>query len=201
MGVRDDAFCELVRAVTGVLRGTGDGDDICRLLRGYDCGGKEWLPYSERNDDVIVARNGYTRNCLIKLPENRGAVLALVWPPGNGSAVHGHRGCECWVKVLSGELTETIYDDNDDGDGELVLKSERYIVNEVTHINDEIGRHCMVNESENEYAVSLHVYSKTEMIKSSSVIDCELVTNREEEEEGVDGIYKDYCEYFKDLHS
>ncbi|TID14462.1 hypothetical protein CANINC_004750 [Pichia inconspicua] len=85
------------------------------------------------------------------------AILLLVWPIGASAPKHGHKGCECWVRLLSGELVENVEKVGDEDNESRVLKRDN-----VTYINDSIGRHSMCNEGV-ELAITLHVYSSFEM--------------------------------------
>lgn len=63
------------------------------------------------------------------------------------------------MKVLAGELQETVYHtpDTDSDSGPLEIKSDTtHKVNDVTYISDEIGLHRVHNPSSTQLAVSLH---------------------------------------------
>jgi cysteine dioxygenase len=64
------------------------------------------------------------------------------------------------MKVLAGELHETVYKSPDNGHGEskpLEIKSSNtFGMNEVTYISDDIGLHRVHNPSSEQVAVSLH---------------------------------------------
>lgn len=86
--------------------------------------------------------------------------LLLVWNPGKGSPIHDHANAHCIMKVLAGELTETVYHPpHSEGDetSPLQLKHQkRYQTDQVTYISDDIGLHRVYNPSPNQVAVSLH---------------------------------------------
>lgn len=67
------------------------------------------------------------------------------------------------MKVLSGELHETVYEtpDNDPSHTKplTVKSSTTYGPNEVTYISDKIGLHRVHNPSSSQVAVSLHCKS------------------------------------------
>lgn len=86
--------------------------------------------------------------------------LLLVWNPGKGSPIHDHANAHCIMKVLAGELTETVYHPpNSEGDEASPLRlkhQKRYQTDQVTYISDDIGLHRVHNPSPNQVAVSLH---------------------------------------------
>ncbi|HTI17119.1 MAG TPA: cysteine dioxygenase family protein [Trinickia sp.] len=70
-------------------------------------------------DDMLLtpqqresSRECYRRHLLTADPLGRYAVVALVWGPGQMSPVHAHHTW-CSYAVLSGELTETLYEWNE----------------------------------------------------------------------------------------
>jgi cysteine dioxygenase len=83
-----------------------------------------------------------------------------VWNPGKGSPIHDHADAHCIMKVLAGQLHETVYHAPDNKSGEskpLTVKSATTLgMNEVTYIADDIGLHRVHNPSSNQLAVSLH---------------------------------------------
>ncbi|KAI8911234.1 RmlC-like cupin domain-containing protein, partial [Powellomyces hirtus] len=108
-------------------------------------------------------------------------LMLLVWTPGAGSPVHDHAGSHCLMKVLDGELAETLYavpdahdhpthdervdsgneDSVDEGEpkGIRVRKNARLAVGDVAYIHDKIGLHKISNPSPSQHAVSLHLYT------------------------------------------
>lgn len=41
--------------------------------------------------------------------------LLLCWEKGQQSPIHDHAGASCWVKMLSGDLEEVLYERRSDG--------------------------------------------------------------------------------------
>lgn len=179
----DSAFHALIRKISLLLEAHLYAQ-IPNVLTEYDSNHDDWLKYTESNNNADVK---YTRNSLLLLPENNGVIMILVWKLGKGSAIHNHPNCECWVKVLQGELVETLYT------SEMERKSN-VGTNAVTHINDSIGTHSMENISTSELAVSLHVYTSSQMVEGANQKnkkDCKNVSN-------LHGIYKDYSNEFEE---
>ena len=68
----------------------------------------------------------YTRN-LVDEGNGKFNVMALCWGEGHGSSVHDHSGSDCFVKVLDGQLQETLFDwpcDSDDDSKPLEEKGK-----------------------------------------------------------------------------
>jgi len=124
---------------------------VCKILEQIQFNPKEWEQYSK-------FENGhYTRN-LIGYDE-KFTILLLCWEKGQFSPIHDHAGSNCWVKVLQGELEETLYDLGEDGVEVKLRKSTVYQPGGVTYISDLIGVHKMGNPSSSTACCSLHVYS------------------------------------------
>jgi len=77
------------------------------------------IPFMELEPYVYLNQSGYTRNLIYKSPEFE--LLLLCWGPEQVSAIHGHEGEKCWMRVEEGVLCFDTYDEN--GQGELVKVS------------------------------------------------------------------------------
>lgn len=53
----------------------------------------------------------------------------------DASPIHDHAGSNCWVKVLEGELEETLYDLDEDGVGVKRREANVYQPGGVTYIS------------------------------------------------------------------
>jgi predicted metal-dependent enzyme (double-stranded beta helix superfamily) len=93
-------------------------------------------------------------------PAGRYSIVALVWKPGQATAIHDHR-CWCVVGVWRGFERETSYDlhDDDDGGPYLVQRSSavasRGQVSVLVPPDEDI--HCVENAGDG-IAISIHVY-------------------------------------------
>ncbi|XP_069481634.1 cysteine dioxygenase type 1 isoform X2 [Ambystoma mexicanum] len=87
--------------------------------------------------------------------------MILCWGEGHGSSIHDHADSHCFMKMLQGNLKETLFDWPDKKTkGEMSKKSERILKdNQCAYISDSIGLHRVENSSHTESAVSLHLYS------------------------------------------
>ncbi|CRG84240.1 cysteine dioxygenase [Talaromyces islandicus] len=142
---------------SGIDSSSIDEEYLKSLLRKYSSNPNDWFRYFY-ND---YSKN-YTRNTIENI--NRKAnILLLVWNPGKGSPIHDHANAHCIMKVLAGELAETVYENPDQKSANtkpLVVKSEsRHQTNDVTYISDDIGLHRVHNPSPDQIAVSLHLYT------------------------------------------
>ncbi|XP_058878644.1 cysteine dioxygenase type 1-like isoform X3 [Acipenser ruthenus] len=77
------------------------------------------------------------------------------------SSIHDHTDSHCFMKMLQGQLKETLFEWPDNKmNGGMTKKSERILhENQCAYINDSIGLHRVENVSHTEPAVSLHLYS------------------------------------------
>lgn len=161
-----DDFQLLVRALSDAL-GPSSGldsadvnpEDIIQLMRQYTSKETEWRQYAFADP----SRN-YTRN-LVDEGNGKSNLLVLVWNPGRGSPIHDHANAHCVMKMLKGQLKETLYapalDEASTGATRppQIIKETVYSENEVTYISDQIGLHKIFNTSNDEPAISLHLYT------------------------------------------
>ncbi|KAJ5167673.1 Cysteine dioxygenase [Penicillium canariense] len=134
-----------------------DSEYLRSLLEKYISDPSDWIQYFHNDRS-----KNYTRNAIESI-NHKANILLLVWNPGKGSPIHDHANAHCIMKVLAGELHETVYKipDNRPGDSlPLEVKSANtYGMNEVTYISDDIGLHRVHNPSSSQIAVSLHLYT------------------------------------------
>lgn len=57
---------------------------------------------------ILHVLHRYTRN-LIDAGNGKFNLMALCWGEGHGSSIHDHADAHCFVKVLDGELRETMF--------------------------------------------------------------------------------------------
>lgn len=150
-----------------------DEDYLISLAQKYNTDLDDWLPfyYNDRSKN-------YTRNAIENINHKANIVsrdpgtavssghpdrlsqLLLVWNPGKGSPIHDHAHAHCIMKVLAGQLRETVYhapSSKSDTGKPLEIKSENiHSANDVAYISDDIGLHRVDNPSSNRVAVSLH---------------------------------------------
>ena len=86
---------------------------------------------------TILYFSRYTRN-LIDTGNGKFNLMALCWGEGHGSSIHDHADAHCFVKVLSGNLQETMYNWPEESLGETEMHQTEcnvYPMNGVAYIN------------------------------------------------------------------
>lgn len=114
--------------------------------------GADWMPPELR----CANPDRYARHVLHADPENRYALLAIAWGPGQHSPVHGHY-CWCGVAVYNGELTETCYEEQGRERIPIEIGKVRRRAGDLWFDMPLAGIHRIENHG-TEVAVSLHVY-------------------------------------------
>lgn len=155
-----------IRAILGPSSGLDAADvdvsAIMALLRAYDAGSdaEAWGHYA-----LADPSRGYTRNGVDEC-NSKANLLILVWNPGKGSLIHDHANAHCVMKILEGQLVETLYDwpeqessANSDGPAMHVRKETTLNEGDVAYMSDKLGLHRMTNPNPNARAVSLHLYT------------------------------------------
>lgn len=136
-------------------------DLVQKWMESYPGNKNDWRKFEK------VDKYRYTRN-LVDEGNGRFNLMLLAWGEGMGSSIHDHADSHCCMKILEGELKESMYDwpeengrDEPDDSGEGMKKKSCRILMEgkVAYINDSIGLHRIENPSDSSRAVSLHVYS------------------------------------------
>jgi cysteine dioxygenase len=162
-----DPFHALVKSLSDVLGPSSgldsddvDPNDLVNLMSVYTSQEKEWARYAFADS----SRN-YTRN-LVDEGNGKSNLLVVVWNPGKGSPIHDHADAHCVMKILKGSLRETLYERPKPNSAPehperapRTIKETIYNTNEVTYVSDEIGLHKISNASDDEVAVSLHLYT------------------------------------------
>lgn len=130
-------------------------DHIKSILAKVRINDREWRQYTNFTEVK------YTRN-LVGHDEKFTALL-LCWNKGQASPIHDHAGSSCWVKVLSGNLEETMYEPvdktNPEAEGLRELGTAIVGKEQSCYINDSMGFHRVANPSRDDVLVTLHIYS------------------------------------------
>ncbi|KAJ5540142.1 Cysteine dioxygenase [Penicillium frequentans] len=134
-----------------------DEEYLISLARKYISDPSDWIEYFY-ND---TSKN-YTRNAIENI-NHKANILLLVWNPGKGSPIHDHANAHCIMKVLAGQLHETVYyapeTDSKEAKPLAIKSANTFGMNEVTYISDDIGLHRVHNPHPTQIAVSLHLYT------------------------------------------
>ncbi|XP_060701983.1 cysteine dioxygenase type 1 [Hemiscyllium ocellatum] len=130
-------------------------EEVQMLMESYKSNPADWSKFAKFD------KYRYTRN-LVDHGNGRFNLMILCWGEGHGSSIHDHANSHCFLKILQGQLKETLYNwpDGDHKNQELTRRWEKtFLENQCTYINDTIGLHRVENVSHTESAVSLHLYS------------------------------------------
>lgn len=132
-----------------------DPDYLISLVQKYISEPADWLRFFHNDPS-----KNYTRNAIENI-NHKANILLLVWNPQKGSPVHDHANAHCIMKVLAGELRETVYHAPDSssqcaGNPLQIKSATTHQPNAVSYISDDIGLHRVHNPSRNQLAVSLH---------------------------------------------
>uniref|UniRef100_A0A5F8AAE6 Cysteine dioxygenase n=7 Tax=Cercopithecinae TaxID=9528 RepID=A0A5F8AAE6_MACMU len=128
-------------------------EEVQAIMEAYESDPTEWAMYAKFD------QYRYTRN-LVDQGNGKFNLMILCWGEGHGSSIHDHTNSHCFLKMLQGNLKETLFAWPDKKSNEMVKKSERVLrENQCAYINDSIGLHRVENISHTEPAVSLHLYS------------------------------------------
>ncbi|KAL6030726.1 hypothetical protein STEG23_028885 [Scotinomys teguina] len=128
-------------------------EEVQAVLEAYESNPAEWALYAKFD------QYRYTRN-LVDQGNGKFNLMILCWGEGHGSSIHDHTDSHCFLKMLQGNLKETLFAWPDKRSNEMIKKSERTLrENQCAYINDSIGLHRVENVSHTEPAVSLHLYS------------------------------------------
>jgi len=150
---KPETFTEVVAGLNKLFNQSHININLVKaFLASYDVTKEDW------NDYVTFADDTYTRN-LIWEGDGKFNIVLTCWNKNQSSSIHDHSKSHCFMKMLDGELTETLFDINRDS---WKLETKRIYTlqtNTVSYINDSFGLHRIANESCSNSAVSLHIYS------------------------------------------
>ncbi|CAO3616067.1 unnamed protein product [Mucor fragilis] len=188
---KDDDFklSDLIQSIHHVLGDEGldseriDEQRIIQLMNKYSSNSADWNQYT-----LFDHSRAYTRN-LIDDGNGKFNLMILAWSKGQKSPIHDHSGSHCVMKILDGELQETLFNWPSSGEQEdevpqraditessaapastsddqhlngqplAISKNTVYQPNQVTYVHDNIGLHRISNPSAERGAVSLHLYT------------------------------------------
>ncbi|ORZ26314.1 RmlC-like cupin domain-containing protein [Lobosporangium transversale] len=154
-----------------------DVERIQKLMANYKSNEQDWSKYA------LFDKGRYTRN-LVDDGNGKFNLMILAWPETIGSAIHDHSGSHCLMKILDGELKETLYhwpekliqesdntdsgvgsDNSDDEDKKsattaMKVKKETFLQRDtVAYMHDKLGLHAVANPLKTQGSISLHLYT------------------------------------------
>uniref|UniRef100_A0A671R2D4 Cysteine dioxygenase n=2 Tax=Sinocyclocheilus anshuiensis TaxID=1608454 RepID=A0A671R2D4_9TELE len=129
-------------------------EEVQSIMESYESKPHEWMKYAKFD------QYRYTRN-LVNEGNGKFNLMILCWGEGHGSSIHDHTDSHCFLKLLQGQLKETLFDWPDRTlQGGMLQRSQQVLLeNQCAYINDSLGLHRVENVSHTETAVSLHLYS------------------------------------------
>uniref|UniRef100_A0AAY4DQD3 Cysteine dioxygenase n=1 Tax=Denticeps clupeoides TaxID=299321 RepID=A0AAY4DQD3_9TELE len=146
---------ELIQILHKIFEGDEiNVEEVQNIMESYESNPQEWVKYAKFD------QYRYTRN-LVDEGNGKFNLMILCWGEGHGSSIHDHTDSHCFMKLLQGQLKETLFEwPGGRAQGTMVQKSQRVLQeNQCAYINDSIGLHRVENVSHTECAVSLHLYS------------------------------------------
>ncbi len=131
------------------------GGRVASLLSAYASAHDDWRAWAMFESDR------YTRNLVQK--EEQFELLLLCWGAAHRSPIHNHEGQRCWMAVLEGQISETLFeaprDDHALGEPLVQGTSRNFRPSQVAFITDEVALH-EISAAGGAPAVSLHLYSR-----------------------------------------
>lgn len=133
----------LIENIENHIDNEGDFRNIEYLLECYDS--SDWICYVDHNATEIFRNTVYLSPTI--------EVIIISWPAFYETLPHDHAYNGCWLKLLSGELCETLYNSQIEKLGHKKIAS-----NQLSFMHNNFGYHSIKNELEvNCY--SIHIYS------------------------------------------
>ncbi|KAF9585861.1 Cysteine dioxygenase [Lunasporangiospora selenospora] len=154
-----------------------DAERIQTLMANYVSNEDDWKKYA------LFDKGRYTRN-LVDDGNGMFNLMILAWPENVGSAIHDHSNSHCIMKILDGELKETLYDwpdkvvqDSDNADSgvgsdpsdceeenkkvkPMKVRQETKLERDAcAYMHDKLGLHAVSNPLSTKGSVSLHLYT------------------------------------------
>ena len=102
----------------------------------------------------------YTRNLIFENEDF--ALVCLCWGPKQSSTIHDHPESDCWLTVVNGSLKETQFPlpSSSFTKPMVACAQDSLKKGDIAYLRDELNVvHSIGNESEDVFAVSLHVYA------------------------------------------
>ncbi|CAO3616441.1 unnamed protein product [Cunninghamella blakesleeana] len=160
-----------------------DQNEIIRIMEKYNSNAEDWQHYA-----MFDRSRPYTRN-LVDDGNGKFNLMILAWSEERYSPIHDHAGSHCIMKILDGNLQETLYEypnklieDNSNSNIDITANNTNHVEmdpsmmsstannlqvtqntvlnkNQVAYVHDKIGLHRIKNPSQNKGAVSLHLYT------------------------------------------
>ncbi|KAG7281504.1 hypothetical protein CRUP_012447, partial [Coryphaenoides rupestris] len=94
---------DLIRILHKLFEGDSvDVDEVQSVMESYETKPQEWMKYAKFD------QFRYTRN-LVDEGNGKFNLMILCWGEGHGSSIHDHTDSHCFMKLLQGQLKETLF--------------------------------------------------------------------------------------------
>jgi cysteine dioxygenase len=98
----------------------------------------------------------YTRNAVVH--NENFSILILCWARGCKSPIHDHPCDGCFIVGCKGELSETKFEKRPDSEELTSYEKSSVKKGDIAWMHDSLGFHQIINTSDTEDAITLHVY-------------------------------------------
>ncbi|KAF0034053.1 hypothetical protein F2P81_014119 [Scophthalmus maximus] len=129
--VKPETLDELIKALHDIFESDCiNVEEVQDVMESYESKPQEWMQYAKFD------QYRYTRN-LVDEGNGKFNLMILCWGEGHGSSIHDHTNSHCFMKLLQGQLKETLFDWPDTKSlGDMVQRSQRILQeNKVAYIN------------------------------------------------------------------
>ena len=92
------------------------------------------IPVSDFDKYKFWNKSHYTRNCIVK--DDFFELILLCWEPGQKTKIHCHNQQECWVKVIEGGFSESVYEQAEESGEMQFVSTDVVSQNEVTTVEN-----------------------------------------------------------------
>lgn len=133
----------LTSSISNYLENNNSFDSIKNIVESYK--GEDWKKY------VRISNTKYYKEKIFEHPMYD--VYIITWKSNQGALPHNHADNGCWLKMLQGTLSETIYSKSFE-----IIKTNILTESTIGFMNNKIGIHS-INNNGDTIAVSLHIYS------------------------------------------
>ena len=142
---------EKIQTLLASLSQQNSTEGFCHEIERTYLTGEELKPY------IYFEKYKYTRNLIFQ--NTKFELMTLCWGPYQETPIHDHSGSLGVMKVIEGELHETLYKASATDSYLEEIEERKAVKDSITSIEDSVGFHKIANKSK-QPAISLHLYAK-----------------------------------------